>query len=326
MRIFVLFLMLGLITACDRRGGPDAQTHQTAEAAPTAAYSRRMIFVGGREAAPTIVAFDHVALAGPTAVARRAGFWRSKGEEWESLLDLRWADAPIREPWRLLPHGPFRFLVDDAGEVEALVIRGDSARFRLAALRRMGSWNPDDLPFVRFLYGELVMGADSITGLLVDLQPGADGEDHGTAASELVLTDGSQLHLVVNAPADRPGELWLQRGERSETMTGITFAPADSAAPGAWRLDSTLDEIAGELTPVGAPLELRYETALEGAASVVVESEPGSRAPGAFRAGDSAARAAAPMPRPALLQVVRGWVEVRGERHTVFGVMRRAPA
>lgn len=327
MRIFILFLLLGVITACDRGNGPDTDSRQTAESAPTVAYTRRMIFVGGRVADPAIVVFDHLALAGPTAVERRAGFWRATGEDWEPLLDLKWADDPIREPWRLVPHGPFRFLVDDAGEVEALLIRGDTKRFRLAPLGRIGTWNPDDLPFVRFQLGELVIDADSSTGLLVDLQPGAATEENDSALSELVLTDGADLHLVVRSPDDRTGELWLQRAERSETMTGIVLTPTDSAGIESWRIDSMLSEIAGQLNPAGSPLELRYETNLGGLVAAAEDAETDSRTPGTFRAADSATLPAAEStPGPALIQVVRGWIEVRGERRTVFGVMRRAPA
>jgi len=322
MRIFTLFLLLGVITACDRNGGQNADSRQSADAAPTVAYTRRMVFVGGREAAPVVVAFDHLALAAPTAVARRAGLWRSNGDGWNEILDLGWTDEPIREPWRLIPHGPFRFLVDDAGEIEALTIRG-AERFRLAPLGRIGTGSPDDLPYVRFLYGELVTGADSITGLLVDLQPATEGEDNGAASSELVLTDGTQFHLVVSTPVDRTGELWLQRAERAETMTGIVVARDDSAGADIWRLDSTLEEIKGELKVAGAPLELRYDDAVSGLIAVADSVRASSPA----RAADSvAAKAADAIPRPALLQVVRGWVEVRGERRNVFGVMRRAPA
>lgn len=331
MRIFFLFLLIGTVAACDRGAGPEADSRRAAEGAPTAAYARRMIFVGGREAAPAIVIFDHLALAGPTAVERRVGFWRTTAEGWSPLLDLKWSDEPIREPWRLVPHGAFRFLVDDAGEVEALIGRGELDPFQLMASGRIGEWSPDEPPQFRINRGAWAIGKDTIAGLLVDIQPGVASGEGATGLSELVLTNGAEFHLVARLPMTNPGELWLQRGERMETMAGVELARAaesDTSAPTVWHIGAAHGEIMGELQPAGAALELRYEPVAGGTPATTPGTPEGTRArtPNGGGALDSVALPANQPPSPANLQIVKGWIEVRGDRRQVFGIMRRAPA
>lgn len=330
MRILFLFLLIGTVAACGPEASPDADSRRGPGGAPTAAYTRRMIFVGGREAAPAIVAFDHLALAGPTAVERRVGFWHTTGEGWNQLLGVDWSDDPIREPWRLIPHGPFRFLVGDAGEVEALIGRGEAEGFQLAPVGRIGEWSPDEPPQFRIHRGEWALGKDTIGGLLVDILPGIETGGGATALSELVLTDGAEFYLVARLPAAHPGELWLQRGERSETMAGVELARAavtDSTASAAWRIGASHGEIVGELQPAGALLELRYDRGA-GGEPPTTGTMAGTRAPAPSggRATDGVSAPGSSMPDPASLQKVRGWIEIRGDRRPVFGVMRRAPA
>lgn len=320
MRTFILFLMLGLLAACGREAGQDAGSRHAAEAGPTTAYTRRMIFVGGTDSTPAIIAFEHLVLANPAAVERRAAFWRATGEGWEPLLDQRWSDEPIREPWRLIPQGPFRFRVDDAGDLEALIIRDGEERLELSPLGRLGLWSPEESPFFRIQLGELKVGADSTTGVLLDLQPGAENEESGASVMELVLTDGTAIDLVARSTDGRPADLWLRRHGRSETMAGIEIARTDSAGVERWDLISPLGEVIGRLEAVGAPLELRYDEFVEEVQSHRPQTRMGARGPG------EDAMAVKEMPTSTTLQMVRGSIDLRGDRGSVFGVMRRRPA
>jgi hypothetical protein len=285
-----------------------------------------MIFVGGREATPAIVVFDHMVLSGPTAVERSAAFWHSGAESWQPLLDLQWTDLPIREPWRLIPHGSFRILVDDTGEVEALHGEGEQGAFYLSAVGRLGGWSPDEPPHYQLHLGEWNLAGDSVAGLLVDIQPSARAAHAAPepVPTELFLTDGAQFHLIASLPAgappSAPGELWLQRGERTETMEGVLLAKDTLPDVVAWRIDARSGELQGEIQGLGAPLELgRGELPSHGAA-LGDNGADGSAGPEGDGGLNSRAR------ESATLQTVRGWIQIRGERKTIFGVLRRAPA
>jgi hypothetical protein len=294
MRTLTVFLMAGMLAACSRGGDPAADARRAA-GEPTASYARRMIFVGGTGAAPQIVVFDHLALASEAAVERSASFWRSAEEAWQPLLDLKWSDEPIREPWRLVPHGPFRIMVDDAGEVEELRGRGALESFTLARVGSLGEWNPEDPVLYRINLGEWTVGSDSVAGILVDIHPGAAPAEGAPAPTELVLTDGAEFRLVATmgtvAESNPPGELWLQRGGRTESLTPAAVVRDSVVGSDIWHVNGRGGELHGELRPL-APTLLR---------------EGGTRLGG----------------RTTLL-ALQGWVEFRGERRNVFGVMRRA--
>jgi hypothetical protein len=310
MRTLLLLLVTGLLIGCG--GGADQDPNARGAAGePETVYARRMIFVGGDKAAPAIVVFDHSALAGAATVERSAGVWRTTTEGWQSLLDLRWSDTPIREPWRLVPHGPFRIMVDDAGEVEALRGRGVFGSFHLARVGSLGEWSRDEPALYRINLGEWLLGSDSVAGLLVDIHPGANSADSASppAPAELILTDGANFRLVVNAAAlpelnsSGAGELWLQRAERTETMAGVSVSRDTVPNVEGWLINARGGELHGELKPLGSPLRL----------------EGGARS------------ASNGMPAPVVVEVVivqalQGWIVVRGDRREVFGIMRRAPA
>lgn len=311
--------MAGLLISCDLGSDPAENARPGVENEPASAYTRRMLFVGGRAADPRIVVFDHGVLASPSATERSAGIWLAAGDEgWHPLVDLSWTDQPIREPWRPIPHGPLRIMVDDAGEVEALRGRSGLGTFRLAAMSRIGKWTPDDSPHFTIMTAEWSLEADSVAGVLVDILPETSGlpippatpsatqagqpsalADADTAADvELVLTDGGEFRLVVSVPAALPGQLWIQRAERMEALDRVILARDSFPDEEGWRIDARGGELHGELRPLGATLELGRQ------------------------GGEADQRAR----RPAAFQAMRGWIEIRGDRRNVVGIMRRAPA
>jgi hypothetical protein len=296
LRLFFLMGLMGLIAACGRNTDPEAEPGGGAANSPKMSYARRMLFVGGPEASPVVVAFDYAVLAGPLTIERSAGLWRVGAELWDPLLILQWSDSAIREPWRLIPHGPLRIMVDDTGEIETLRARGEMGEFRLSPETRLVEWSPDELARYQISMGEWRVGAEKIAGFLVDIQAGAEGVHDSPAPAEVVLTDGADLRLTMSVPASVPGNLWLQRGDQPETIAGVLLVRNTPREEDGWRMDAQAGRLHGEFKPFGAVLEVKRRGA----------------------AGEEIAP-------PVTLQAVRGWVEIRGDRRSVFGIMRRAP-
>jgi hypothetical protein len=82
---------------------------------PTAAYSRRLIFLGPGERLPTAAIFDFTALSDSASVRQGVRVRLLVDGEWNSLMDDGWESAAMREPWRLVPGHGLRIVVDDAG-------------------------------------------------------------------------------------------------------------------------------------------------------------------------------------------------------------------
>lgn len=309
MRITALFLLLVTLAACDRAPAPDTATGSAGAASGStpAAYDRSFLLLSDRGDAQFAAVVDYAALARPDSVDRAAGAWLLRGGAWDRLLALRWTGEPIRDAWRLVPHGPFRLIVGDAGDVAALVHRSDSTGFRLVPAPIVAEWTLGETAQLRLRQGELRLRTDTIIGPMLDLQIGIPISGEGRIET-MFLTNGEGMHVVLARSGTQPAIVRLFRRQESLDWDGVSVtrlptgatdrgspaaaargsgADGSASAPG-WRIEATGD-LSGELRAAGAELSIaRPET------------------------GDSDVR----------VVVIRGWIEARGERHTVFGVLR----
>ena len=283
MRKIIPILILGLFAACGDgtglggAGGGARASKRVAEAS----YGRHLVFVSGSAEAPRAAVFDFAILLASDSIYRTARVWLGQPEGWTRLFDSEWSDAPMREPWRLVPHGPLRLVVDDAGEIDALLLRTDSL-LRLSTMPPRGEWSPTEALRFRVRQAGLDIGGEALAGVLLDVHAGAEGAMEG-APGKLFVTDGSGLLLVVSDADGSPA--WLRSGAREETFDSVSVAPLDSVGADGWRIDAPGGGLSGEIVIVGTPL-------------------------GAT--GTSSG-----------IGLVRGWLEVRGERRDIFGVARR---
>ena len=132
------------------------------------------------------------------------------------------------------------------------------------------------------------------SGQAAPAAPAASPDTASATYDEVYVTDGEELHVVVTgAPA--AGELlWVVAGPEERIVEGVRLeggATRGSRARATWRITAPDVALRGELRAVGSPLELE--------------------------SGDAVT------PAPVALFVVRGWVELRGVRRPVYGLLRR---
>lgn len=280
MRTIIPILVVGLLAACgDVRvpgGGGGGASRRVAEAS----YGRHFVFVSGSADAPRAAVFDFVTLLASDSVHRSARVWVGDPAGWTRLHDSEWSDAPMREPWRLVPHGPLRLVVDDAGEVDALLLRTNE-QLSLTTMPPRGEWSPTEALSFRVRQAGLDIGGEALAGVVLDVHAGVEGA-MAEVPGRLFMTDGSGLLLVVAETGASPA--WLRDGAREETFDSVTVAPLEGGVVG-WRIAAPSGGLAGEVVVVGTPL--------------------------------------AATDRGEGIGLVRGWIEVRGERRDVFGVARR---
>ncbi|MBW3554376.1 MAG: hypothetical protein KY466_12735 [Gemmatimonadetes bacterium] len=304
---------------------------------PTAAYDRRLVFLGPGESLPTAVIFDFAALSDSAGLRRGIRARLLDGTEWLPLMDAGWEMEPMREPWRLIPHGPLKVVVGEAGELDALIHRGDD-EIRLESGSTIAEYSPDAGTQLVLRQGRLRLGGEPIPGILLDAQlaravspptaappldtaaPGDAGdpvdstreEDDGAAApadsasgdptpaprqgAEAILVDNSGYYAVFAASAD--GDMaWLHYGGRDDVRRGARleatewemYEKAGLRVPTAWRISSPADGLAGEL---------RSEAA------------------------DRATLDSGPEPGVMGYVIVTGYIEDRGLRRNVYGLIR----
>ena len=312
-----LLLLASLSAACEG-GAPwaDEEEAPTATARPdfgaTAAYDRRMTFLGPGDALPTAAILDFQTLSDSAGVRRGARARVVDGEEWIGLMDEAWEMAPMREPWRLVPHAPLRLLVSDAGELTALELMGD-VEARLEPGPVLDEHAPDAGTRLVLRQATMVVDGTPHAGVLLDAQLGRSvgagflprTTDDTLAApvsptarpgTEALLLDASGWYLVVASSAH--GQVaWVHNAGRGEARAGLRLEPAEMETfvegavevPIAWRVLGPGGEVAGELTG-----EASDRSVLAGPGDVTALG----------------------------YVLVSGWIEDRSARRQVFGLVR----
>jgi hypothetical protein len=327
LRISVLMALATMtmiaVSACEV-GRPGSERPESSakpvDFGPTAAYERRVVFLGPGQRLPTAVIMDFVALSDSLGVRRGVRARLADGSEWIRLLDLGWVMERMREPWRLVPFGPLAILVGDAGELSAIVVRGDT-EVRLEPGATLAEYAPDRGTQLMLRQARVTVGADLVQGILLDAQLGRalhstaardpvfdaelDDADDAIAANgdatpaarpgtEALLMDNAGYYLVLAAAA--AGQIgWIHWEGRDEVLRGAQLravaweADEDGTrVPTAWEIVGPGD-LAGELTA-----EVGDGVDVTGAADVE-------------RIGYA---------------IVSGWVTLRSVRRDVFGVIR----
>lgn len=307
--VLIILLLATGFAACERRSATGARDEPASEQVEIAAvFDRRLVFIGSDEADSLAVIFDFATLDGSTILERYAFAWLSRGLNPEQFLALDWKTEPIREPWRLVPHGPLRLLVGD-GEFETLLFRHEAGDLRLAIGEELSQWSVDQRSFFTLRRGELRVAGDMFQGILLDVQssrrqdPAVPGDDEpatqplGLAATydEFVLTDWRDLFLIVSAIPQR-ADVWLRHPEeRSWTNVSVewleehAYEPARREIPARWWIETADGQLRGEIRAEAHDILLLDEGA-----------------------------------RPAIKGVLlaTGWIEIDGERTRIFGVVR----
>ena len=313
---------------------PEIRPAETHDFGPTAAFDRRVLFVGPGEDLPGAAIFDFVTVSDSAGLRRGVRARIVDGERWLRLLDEGWTMGSLREPWRLVPRGPVRMVVDDIGEVTTLLYRTDSLTVRLSLGGALGEYRPDDGTQLVIRQASMRVGGNdvdeglveggAVEGLVLDAQLGravprdpppppdtgtADpdttaertgpGEPDATPAArigaEAFVVDAGGYALVLATASGGElawtygaGEGEVVRGPRLEPTAWADFPEAETQVPTAWRILSSEAGLTGEF-----------------------EAEATDHV--ALRAPDLTALGYA---------LVTGWIEDRGERRDVFGLVR----
>lgn len=284
---------------------------------PTAAYERRLVFLGPGQRLPTAVILDFAALSDSLGVRRGLRARLADGTEWLRLMDAGWDMERMRDPWRLVPYGPLAIIVGTGDELSALVVRGDT-EVRVEPGAPLAERALDRGTQLMLRQARVTIGAELVQGILLDAQmgraldstaarhpyydPDSDFEqptdDEATPAarpgSEAFLVDNAGYYMVfATAAAGQTG--WVHSQGRDEVLRGarltaVAWEQVQTGAqvPNAWRIAGP-GNLAGELDA-----EVVDGVDVTGAADVE---------------GIGYA-------------IVSGWVEDRGVRREVYGIIR----
>lgn len=218
LKIVPLLLAACLAPACEDGAPWSTETSASPETphdfGPTAVYSRRLVFMGPGDQLPTAAIFDFTSLSDSLGVRRGLRARVLLDQEWTTVLDAGWTLEPMREPWRIVPGGDLKVVVNGAGEVSALAVPGEPG-VRLQPGSRLAEGSPDAGTQFVLRQATLTVGDETIRGILLDSQlgravdpalvPPAPGPDAGGDADLDSDADEAENDDPAEADDEAPG-------------------------------------------------------------------------------------------------------------------------
>jgi hypothetical protein len=315
--VVLVVLILGVGPGCQesrpRTDEGAGRATEPTDFGPTAAYERRFFFLGPGQRLPTAAMLDFVALSDSLGLRQGVRARLADGTDWMRLLDAGWQMDRMREPWRLVPHGPLALIVGDGGELNALVIRGDM-EVRIEPGPTVAEFSPDRGTQLVLRQGRLALGAELVHGVLLDAQL-------GRALDPSVSRDAGHEESAVDddgdaTPAARPGAEGLLLGANGFHLVFATAA----AGRIAWIHEDGRDDVrrGAQLQAVG------WERVDEAVQVPNAWRIVGGGLDGQLTAEvvDGAGLAAMTDAEGIGYAIVTGWVEDRGDRREVYGLVR----
>jgi hypothetical protein len=196
--------------------------------------------------------------------------WLVRDEEWEPFYRNSWSVSPRREPWRVLPDGPFRILVGEGDRLDRVVFEGAGRRLQLVLDESLAEWTDDRGGTFNLLEGALILGDRRIEGRILDVSEGRRLAEPALG-DWLFLRSESGWSVILKSPLnseeDAEFQLWvLGPGEEEEgPWSGVTLAwaetrtyePARRPIPEVFTISGPEGEISGRLEVTSLQLETR---------------------------------------------------------------------
>lgn len=252
-RAFVSTCLLLLALAgggCDRVGapGPPEDAADAAGAAPALALYRREILFLPQDSGGSAAALAAQVRPAENRALRSTHAWLRRGGEWTPLLQDQWDAAPLRQPWRILPHGTLRVLVEDGGELESFIFGRAADATRLNPGPLAAEWTSGPEARVLLREGELLVGGTGAPGLVLDVELGAPALPAARIGAALFLVDSAGAAVAAVRLPEGGLRLLSFAGPLPEEDADVRLEREGAG----WRLTGAEGgEVLGQLEPVG---------------------------------------------------------------------------
>ena len=273
-------LALGL-AGCGERTPPGAppevegsagDIEAPAPSSPGRTYQRTLVFIDVSRDTTMFAPWDFESRSEPEGVGRTIRGWLGRGGQWALFMEDDWTAAPTRVPWRILPRGPVRLVVDTDDVIRTIIYREGLRDLSVQIGSVLAEWRGQKGEIYRLSEGTARLSDIATDGFVLDVSTARlTGEAEPVEWGFLTGDDG--LHLLLVDP-EGPGSYraWARRGEEDlgwpevevEWAETRSFERARRPIPVLWRFESDDGELTVELEAVSSHLK-----ALEGEGAIL---------------------------------------------------------
>ncbi|MDH3222355.1 MAG: hypothetical protein OEO23_01455 [Gemmatimonadota bacterium] len=243
------------------RIGADAEP--PAPSATGRTYQRTIVFFDTSQDTTMFVPWDFENRSQPGGVAHSLRGWLGRGGEWALFAEDEWITAPSRVPWRILPRGPVRLVVDTDDVMRTVVYREGLRDLTVDIGPTRVEWRGQRGEIYRLSEGTARLSGEASPGMVLDVSTARlTGEPE--PAEWAVLTDDEGFTLLVVDP-EGPGEYraWALDGEEEWAWPEVSwqwgetrsFERARRPIPVLWHFASPDGELDGSVEAVSSHLK-----------------------------------------------------------------------
>lgn len=260
-----LIPFLILAAACGEDPGPApggpaeaGAPADTADATPRRSYERSVVFVSVTGDSLFVVPWILEATTVPGGVERAARGWLARNGAWDSFLQASWTSPPNREPWQIIPNGPFRILVGEGDRLDRIYYDGGNRALEISLEESLAEWTGNRGGSFHVLEGGLVLGDRRVPGRILDASQGIRVSE-GSLGDWLYLLSGDSAAVVIQAPLYSEDEMayqgWARDGDQDLQWPEVrvsweesrAFEPARRDVPSRLSIQTPSGSLAGEL-------------------------------------------------------------------------------
>ena len=223
-------------------------------------YQRTVVFIDTSQDTTMFVPWDFESRSEPGGVARTLRGWLGRAGQWALFMEDDWVTAPSRAPWRILPRGPARLVMDAEDALRTIYYQEGLRDLSIELGPTLVEWRGQRGEIYRLAEGSARLSESTTAGLVLDVSTARLTEEPEPAEWGLLTSgDGVQL-LLVDPEGPGPYRAWAKMGEQDLAWPEVTvtwaetrsFERARRPVPVLWQFESDDGLLTGEFEAVSS--------------------------------------------------------------------------
>ena len=226
-------------------------------------YQRSVVFLDSASDTTMFVPWDFESRSGSDGIQRTIRGWLGRGQQWALFMEDEWNTPPSRAPWRILPRGPARIVMDAEDALVSIYYMEGLRDLNVELGATLAEWGGQRGEIYRLSEGHARLAETETDGLILDVST-ARVSGQPEPAEWALLSGGSSFHLLLADP-EGPGSYraWLLDGDEEQAWPEVNvewaetrgFERARRPVPVLWRASTADGSLTAEFEAVSSHIK-----------------------------------------------------------------------
>lgn len=226
-------------------------------------YQRAIVFIDTSSDTTMFVPWEFESRSEPGGVARTLRGWLGRGGQWALFMEDDWVTAPSRAPWRILPRGPARIVMDPDDALRAIFYQEGLRDLSIELGSTLVEWRGQRGEIYRLAEGSARLSESTTDGLVLDVSTARLTEEPEPAEWGLLTSDDGMQLLLVDPEGPGLYRAWAKIRDQDLAWPEVTvdwsetrsFERARRSVPVLWRFESEDGQLSIEFEAISSHLQ-----------------------------------------------------------------------